>query len=449
MGTKRIVVNRPGPIDSIPPNIVILSPTDLNVPSGTEELLIQGKVTDNESISEVEIDGVKVKVTGDGRFAKNVKVTSGENMIRIIAKDTQGNLDTKHLTYSVPIPFNSPPIIHILSPVYNHEREHVYGSTRGLKPVITIHDDSVNVSGEVHDDDGVYNVKVNGMKVSVRGKYFEKTVLLDYEDNPILVTATDKLGKKNEKEILVYRPRNNRAGKDHALLFAVNGYDHWPDLRNPISDAERLQRDLVNIYGFQTKLIKNPTRKEVIKVIREYAAMDYTDDSQLFIFFAGHGHFDDILNEGHLVAQDSKLPKDDTEMLSSVSHARIREIIDRMKCKHIFLVLDTCYSGTFGRKIAMRGDAGIDLEKLSENDTERILKYNTRRYLTSGGKEQVPDNSPFVRALLAALRGKGGVDNILTIKEILVFMENLDNPKPCESGFGINEPGSDFLFFAK
>ena len=143
------------------------------------------------------------------------------------------------------------------------------------------------------------------------------------------------------------------------------------------------------------------------------------------------------------------MPKDDIEMLSYVSHSRVRDIIDRMRCKHVFLVLDTCYSGTFDRLIAMRGETEDESDVLSENDTERILKYTTRRYLTSGGKEQVPDDSPFVRALLTSLRSEGGRDKILTIKEILWYMEKVVKPKPCASGFGSNERESDFLFFAK
>ena len=72
-------------------------------------------------------------------------------------------------------------------------------------------------------------------------------------------------------------------------------------------------------------------------------------------FFAGHGYFDDTFEVGYLVAKDTQKPEDDPEMLSYVSHSVIRDIVDRINCRHIFLVLDTCYSGTFDRVIAMRG----------------------------------------------------------------------------------------------
>ena len=181
----------------------------------------------------------------------------------------------------------------------------------------------------------------------------------------------------------------------------------------------------------------------------EYAQKAYTDEDQLFIFFAGHGHFHNIFKEGYLVLQDTKLPKADTTMGSYLSHSEFRNIIDRMPCKHILLALDTCYSGTFDERIAMRGEAEAPFDSLSPADIERIKTYKTRWYLTSGAIEQVPDDSLFIRALLEALRSKGGRNNILTIDEILYYLKKVENPKPRASEFGSNERGSNFLFLAK
>ena len=72
------------------------------------------------------------------------------------------------------------------------------------------------------------------------------------------------------------------------------------------------------------------------------------------------------------------MPVDDSVMLSYVSHSRIRDDIDRMNCKHIFLVMDTCYSGTFDRLIAMRGSAeDLSNKELTPGDIKRILEYTT------------------------------------------------------------------------
>ena len=81
------------------------------------------------------------------------------------------------------------------------------------------------------------------------------------------------------------------------------------------------------------------------------------------------------------------------------------------------------------------------------------MKNKTRIYLTSGGKEYVPDgrpgaHSPFARKFLDALRHYGGEDKILTFNEILSYVDKV-TPEPTHGEFGNNEPGSDFLFISK
>ena len=336
------------------------------------------------------------------------------------------------------------PEIHILEPVYNR--------TRGIRREIHINTASVAVSCTVTDSSGVSEVVVGGIATQRQRNRFTAEVELTRGDNVIRIRAIDRLGNASDKEITIFRPYSDpiiRKGKDYALLLAVDDYEHWTQLQKPVSDAEMIQHDLETLYGFQTRLIKNPTQAGILKAIREYAEMDYSDDDQLFIFFAGHGHFDETFEVGYLVARDTQLPNEDVAMLSYVSHSVIRDIIDAMNCKHIFLVLDTCYSGTFDRLIAMRGRAeDISQRRLAERDIDRIFQYTTRWYLTSGGKEIVYDESPFVHQFLEALRSKGGIDNILTIDEILSYVKKLVKPKPRSSGFGSDEPGSDFLFFA-
>ncbi len=439
MDTNRLIVLRPVPLDPNPPTISLDLQRQNQVTAEHEYFSFRGSVTDDNNVSTVKVNNKEVYLSEDGVFTATVPLSYGENEIRIAATDRHGNMDTNRFTISRAFPRRFPnpgPVIRILQPPEASAK-------RGIKPIITIYDATTTVAGEVEDDDGVSEIRIGNINVQLRGKEFSTSVSLIYGENSVHVVATDMLGNQSYKEIVIHRPRNIREGKDYALLFAVEDYDNWPKLRKPVSDAEAVQRDLEDLYGFQTRLIKNPTKADIFEAFREYAKKDYPEDAQLFIFFAGHGHFDEAFKGGYLVARDTKLPSDKDAIISYVSHSEIHDIVNRMNCKHIFLVLDTCYSGTFDREIAMRGSP----ESLTERDIIRNFKYTTRRYLTSGGKEQVPDESAFVRALLKALRSKGGVDNILTIAEIVSEMEGV-NPKPRSDSFGIDEPGSNFLFFA-
>ena len=448
--THRFSVVRPGqnpqPLpnpdpDLVPPTIFLNIPT--HVETENAEFTVQGSVIDNNGIGEVKINNTAVSVSPDGDFTAKVPLSYGENEIRVAAVDLQGNMDTNRFTLFR----KSPPIDTVGPEIRIHHPQ-----LRGIQREIHINAASVAVSGTVTDASGVSEVKVDGTATQWTGHQFTAEVQLTRGNNVIRITAKDKHGNNSDKEIIIFRPYSDpilRKGKDYALLFAVEDYDHWTKLHKPVSDAETIQHDLETLYGFETRLIKNPTQARILEAIREFAEMDYTDDDQLFIFFAGHGYFDNTFKGGYLVARDTQLPTEDIAMLSYVSHSVVRDIIDAMNCKHIFLVLDTCYSGTFDRLIAMRGNIANRLpQQLTAGDISRKFQYTTRWYLTSGGKEIVYDASPFVHQFLEALRSKGGSDNILTIDEILSYVRKLVKPKPRASGFGSDEPGSDFLFFS-
>lgn len=244
-------------------------------------------------------------------------------------------------------------------------------------------------------------------------------------------------------------------GKSHitkALLVATNYYDSYPELGNPLFDAGTIADELQQSYGVETEILQNPTLNETINKIREYAEMSWEPDEQLLIFFAGHGMYDDVFKEGYIISRDSKA--DDVAKTSYLSHSNLRTIANNIPCNHILLVMDVCFGGTFDPKIsAHRGAPEMYKDIPREEFIERKLEYKTRLYLTSGGKEYVPDgrpgqHSPFARRFIEALRDYGGQDGILTVNEILSYVEKTD-PQPRSGEFGDNEPGSDFILITK
>ncbi|MCU1267884.1 MAG: peptidase caspase catalytic subunit p20 [Acidobacteria bacterium] len=243
-----------------------------------------------------------------------------------------------------------------------------------------------------------------------------------------------------------------RKGKDYALLIAINDYERWPHLDNPVTDAEAIADELKNFYGFETEVLKNPTKQEIVNALLKYKRdKTYADDDQLFIFFAGHGSFSEEFKEGYIIAKDSQAQ--DLMGDTYLSHSILRKVIDYIPCKHIFLVLDACFSGTFDEKIARRGGDPEYDDVTNPEFIERKMKFETRRFITSGDKVYVPDgrpgqHSPFARKLLEALRGYGGKQGILTITGVLSYVERV-TPEPRQGEWGANEPGSDFVFIAK
>ncbi len=240
---------------------------------------------------------------------------------------------------------------------------------------------------------------------------------------------------------------------DYALLFATDNYEHWSDLVNPVYDSRTIGETLRRDYGFKVEIVENPTQNEILKKLREYAEKKYKPMDQLFIFFAGHGNYDQAFGEGFVVTTESLL--NDEGKTSYLSHNRLRSIVNNIPNEHIFLTMDVCFGGTFDEALASaRGmDDEVYREQAKSEFITRKLLSKTRQYLTSGGKTYVSDgiagqHSPFAKNFIEALNSQGGSDGILTIPELFTYVEKL-KIVPRLGVFGDNAPGSDFLFIVR
>jgi len=289
-------------------------------------------------------------------------------------------------------------------------------------------------------------------------KFIEQEIILKDGFNNIKIVVTNSDGtqvedsRSIEKEIdVVASLEANR--KDYALIFGTDEYDEWTNLTNPVFDSETIARELEESYGFEVDLVLNPTKAIMEQKLYDLYNKSYQENDQLFIFFAGHGQFDERTSRGFIVAKDSKLV--DPVGSSYLSYSNLRDLVDNVNSKHIMLMLDACFGGTFDQDIARAGSRGQDnADVASRNDfIKRKLRFTTRMYVTSGGKEYVKDgrpghHSPFAKQFLAALRDYGGSDGIMTKSELKGKMEVLAQ-MPFMGDFGQYEPGSDFIFIAR
>jgi hypothetical protein len=300
---------------------------------------------------------------------------------------------------------------------------------------------------------------INDKKISVEAGMLTKKVkqhltLLDGQ-NSIEVQVENTNGG------IVSSTRNVLVGKDaiataidinrsdYALIFATNSYDDLDDLVNPIYDSKTIEEVLRTRYGFKTEIITDPTHDEILEKISEYNTRKFNPQDQLLVFFAGHGVFDDNLNEGFVAARDSK--SNDKGRSTYIPHSILRTRIDNIKCEHIFLAMDVCFGGTLDPEFSKRrGEAyaeATDIDLLV-----RKLSQPTRKFLTSGSKEYVPDgvagrHSPFAALFIQALKetgGKGG--RIFTLLDLYPYFQRLTTSPRYGSFSDKDEQTSDFVF---
>lgn len=239
-------------------------------------------------------------------------------------------------------------------------------------------------------------------------------------------------------------PKNISFGKYHALVIGIDQYQTLPNLQTATNDARTVKIILERDYGFQTMLLLNATRADILTALRKLR-QELTSQDNLLIYYAGHGWLDQEADQGYW------LPVDATEgsEVNWISNTAITSALKAIEAKHILVVADSCYSGKLTR--------GIHIKRLTPNYLERIARKRARLVLSSGGLEPVADSgiderhSVFAWAFLKALRENQGVmdgTGLFTRIRRLVMVNSEQTPEYADIRRA-GHAGGDFLFVRK
>jgi formylglycine-generating enzyme required for sulfatase activity len=174
-------------------------------------------------------------------------------------------------------------------------------------------------------------------------------------------------------------------------------------LQTAVSDARAVEETLTKEYGFRAENVTRlhnaqATATAIVGTLKKLAKQVQPDDS-LFIFYAGHGQRDEVLETGAWVPVEGK--RDDPTTL--VQNATIKAAVRAMKARHVLLASDSCFAGDF-----FRGSRGA-LPEITPEYVRRAFGKTSRQALTSGGLEPVSDagaegHSVFTYFFLKTLR---------------------------------------------
>lgn len=201
-------------------------------------------------------------------------------------------------------------------------------------------------------------------------------------------------------------------GEYHAVIIGINNYKHFSKLKTAVKDAEALQKILTEHYGFASvTLITDdsqikPTSSGIQRAIRTTASR-LTEKDNLLIYYAGHGHVDELTEDGFWIPIDGK----EGDLSTWIPHTHIRSLLEsgKVKVKNFILIADSCYSGIMLKRSAATDaipDMGEEfrIQKLKERASRK-----SREVITSGGNEPVADiikgseHSLFAHYLLRSL----------------------------------------------
>ncbi len=230
-------------------------------------------------------------------------------------------------------------------------------------------------------------------------------------------------------------------GDYYALIIGNNGYASLPPLSTAVHDANALAGLLSSRYGFNTEVLVNVTRSEIMRAFARYRRLLGKNDN-LLVFYAGHGIVDDEAEEGYWLGVDGTLD----DPASWIPNTTLASTLRAMKAKHVLVVSDSCYSGTLTR--------GISAAKSSDaKAVARLARRRARTALTSGANEPVRDgggsgHSVFARFLIGALANNDEVlDGVQLYAKLRkgVLVNSRQSPQYGDISNAGHEEG-DFLF---
>ncbi|HWC97749.1 MAG TPA: polysaccharide deacetylase family protein [Candidatus Sulfopaludibacter sp.] len=251
--------------------------------------------------------------------------------------------------------------------------------------------------------------------------------------------------------------KNSYYRESWAVIVGINDYQNWPKLRYAVNDANGVEEVLVSKFGFKKENIRKLTNGEATRQrIMEVLGDEFTDgrkvqrEDRVFFFFAGHGAtrtFEDGRQIGFIIPSDADRAN---YYSTAISMTALREASDLIPAKHIYFVMDSCYSG-----LALTRSAGTFAR--DHTYLEEVTRRQSRQILTAGGAdEQVADDGPtghsvFTWALLQGLQGQADLDGngVITASELGAYVS------PIVSSFAKQTPtvgnlvgseGGEFLF---
>ena len=327
---------------------------------------------------------------------------------------------------------------------------------------ITVNKEELILKGNVMDENGIFEITVNGMYTNLKanGKFDTDVYLVEGKNN-VFVRAVDKFNNSVEETYVInYKvlekegqrktsvgdcseldEKSAKEGKYYALFIGVSNYSdpEINDLNQPVTDAEKLLNTLVKNYTFEKEnvtFLKSPTREKIISELDRLNRV-VTEDDNLLVFYAGHGYWDHQDEIGYWLPSDAKK----TNTANWMRNSTIRDYLRTVDTKHTLLIADACFSGGIFKSRKAFNYAPKPIQEL--------YYYPSRKAMTSGSLKEVPDKSVFLLYLNKRL--KENTKEFISAEELFSsFKTAVINNSPNTPLYGeikdTGDEGGDFIF---
>ena len=229
-----------------------------------------------------------------------------------------------------------------------------------------------------------------------------------------------------------------------ALVIGVDAYQDQriPPLSNAVNDARSVARLFETALGYETVLLANATRSDVVSAMNQLA-LELGPADSVIVYYAGHGQLIEATGLGYWQLADS----DATQPQTWLSNTDINRLVAQIGASQVALISDSCYSGSLVSDEQIRVTAaGLNPGKLLTRKSVVVM--------SSGGNEPVADDardghSPFAWNLMNQLKQvnnwqQGG--NVFARVRFAVARELPQRPRYGSSSTAGHQVGGDYLF---
>jgi hypothetical protein len=438
-----------GPADTKPPVITLQSPVigpDSVTRSAAKTLTVKGKVEDAGGIYEVVVNGVDAQVSADGIFFAEIPLAYGKNTVKIVARDLSFNSSTYQfysdrstaVIAAAPVkPVNSWSI-NFISPktpgaMFASDKLSLNACVKSVQPIRKL---------VIFRNNSFVNGYFANQIISRGDCSFEinEPVTLKLGVNELTVEAYtdyDTLKNSIKVEYSFYAARN------FAILIGNEKYDDPKinELSEPVKDVTELSNVLINKYNFDPDnviILKNKTKADIIGTLHQLRSK-VTSSDNLLIFYAGHGYWDADMGVGYWLPKDAR--KDNP--VNWIPNTDLTNYLGAIKAKHTLLIADACFSGAIFKTRAAFSDTYA---------VEMLYQLTSRKAITSGYMNEVPDRSVFFQYFIKNL--KDNDKDFLPSEELfskmrMAVISNTENVPQFGTIQNVGDEGGDFIFIKR
>ena len=306
----------------------------------------------------------------------------------------------------------------------------------------------ITLEGKATDNMGLMSLMVNGQKVRISddGNY-KKRLKLKLGKNTVILKAQDINNNTASKDFVIIRDEiiedtefsdvdypkatSNKNSNAVAVVFGIESYRNAPNVSDAVNDADIFREYLIKRFGLNReniylRLDEQATKGEFDKVFSSngWISRIANKNSDVFIYYAGHGAPDVKTKETFLVPYDG-----DPNYATSTGFS-INELYDNLSdlnVKTITLIMDACFTGSSRDNQPILADARpVYIETKSGNIPSNMVVFTASSGNEISSSYSEKNHGIFTYFLLKGLNGNadGNRDRKITVNEMSSYLSD-------------------------